>query len=80
MMMAPTDYIQERKITQSRVARIMGVSQARISGLVRGKIGLFTIDTTATGRLPIGRGLTIRPTMQHSRNQTWGGRQLRTSR
>src|SRR5712691_6231818 len=45
MMMALTDYIQERKITQSRAARVMGVSQPRISDLVRGKIGLFTIDT-----------------------------------
>jgi predicted XRE-type DNA-binding protein len=45
MMTALTGYIQERKITQSRAARIMGVSQPRISDLVRGKIGLFTIDT-----------------------------------
>jgi predicted XRE-type DNA-binding protein len=45
MMMALTGYIQERKITQARAARIMGVSQPRISDLVRGKIGLFTIDT-----------------------------------
>jgi predicted XRE-type DNA-binding protein len=45
MMIALSGYIQERKITQSRAARIMGVSQPRISDLVRGKIGLFTIDT-----------------------------------
>jgi predicted XRE-type DNA-binding protein len=45
LMMALTGYVQERKITQSRAARIMGVSQPRISDLVRGKIGLFTIDT-----------------------------------
>src|ERR1700681_3783566 len=45
MMMALTGYIQEKKITQSRAAKIMGVSQPRISDLVRGKIGLFTIDT-----------------------------------
>jgi predicted XRE-type DNA-binding protein len=45
MMVALTDYIQERKITQSRAASIMRVSQPRISSLVRGKIGLFTIDT-----------------------------------
>ena len=45
MMMALTGYIQERKITQARAAKIMGVSQPRISDLVRGKIGLFTIDT-----------------------------------
>ena len=54
MMMALTNYIQERKITQSRAARIMGVSQPRISDPVHGKIGLFTIDTlvnmvTSTG-------------------------------
>ena len=45
MMIAPTRCIQERKITQSRAARVMGVSQPRISDLVRGKIGLFTVDT-----------------------------------
>jgi predicted XRE-type DNA-binding protein len=55
MMMALTGYIQERKITQSRAARVMGVSQPRISDLMRGKIGRFTIDTlvnmvTAAGR------------------------------
>jgi predicted XRE-type DNA-binding protein len=44
MMMALTRYIEERKITQSRAAKVMGVSQPRISDLVRGKIGLFTID------------------------------------
>ena len=45
LMMALTDYIQERKITQARAARIMGVSQPQVSCLVHGKIGLFTIDT-----------------------------------
>jgi predicted XRE-type DNA-binding protein len=40
LMMALTGYIQERKITQSRAARVMGASQPRISDLVRGKIGL----------------------------------------
>ena len=45
MMMALNSYIEERKITQARAAKVMGVSQPRISDLVRGKIGLFTIDT-----------------------------------
>ena len=44
LMIALTGFIQERKVTQSRAARIMSVSQPRISDLVRGKIGLFTID------------------------------------
>ncbi len=70
MMMALTGYIQERKITQSRAAKIMGVSQPRISGLVRGKIGLFTIDTlvnmvTAAG-LKVDIGITAgRPKPKH---------------
>jgi predicted XRE-type DNA-binding protein len=45
MMMALTAYIREKKITQARAAKITGVSQPRISDLVRGKIGRFTIDT-----------------------------------
>jgi predicted XRE-type DNA-binding protein len=47
MMMTLTGYVQERRITQARAAKIMGVSQPRISDLMRGKIGLFTIDTLA---------------------------------
>jgi len=45
IMMVLTDYIQGKKITQFRAARIMGVPQPRISDLLRGKIGSFTIDT-----------------------------------
>lgn len=45
MMAALTGYIQDRKISQTNAARIVGVSQPQISDLVRGKIGLFTIDT-----------------------------------
>src|SRR5712692_1483910 len=45
MMIALTGYIEERRITQSRAARIMDVAQPRISDLMRGKIGRFTIDT-----------------------------------
>ena len=45
MMMALTRFIQDRKVTQARAAKIMRVSQPRISDLMRGKIGRFTIDT-----------------------------------
>ena len=44
-MMALDLYIQEQNLTQARAAKIMGVAQPRISDLVRGKIGRFTIDT-----------------------------------
>jgi predicted XRE-type DNA-binding protein len=45
LMIALTGYIQDRKLTQLRAAKLMGVAQPRISDLVRGKIGNFTIDT-----------------------------------
>jgi predicted XRE-type DNA-binding protein len=45
LMIALTGYIQNHRLTQVRAAKVMGVAQPRISDLVRGKIGLFTIDT-----------------------------------
>lgn len=38
-------YIQEEKITQAKAANLFGITQPRISDLVRGKIHLFTVDT-----------------------------------
>jgi predicted XRE-type DNA-binding protein len=69
-MMALTGYIQERKMIQSRAAGIMGVSQPRISDLMRGKIGLFTIDTlvnmVAAAGLKVDVDITAgRPSAKH---------------
>jgi predicted XRE-type DNA-binding protein len=37
-------YIVEKKLTQAQAAKLMNVSQPRISDLICGKIHLFTID------------------------------------
>jgi len=37
--------IEEEELTQARAARLFGVTQPRVSDLVRGKIDLFSIDT-----------------------------------
>ena len=37
--------IEGRRLTQAAAAALFGVSQPRISDLVRGKIDLFSIDT-----------------------------------
>ena len=37
--------MKERALTQSEAARMFGVTQPRVSDLVRGKIDLFSIDT-----------------------------------
>jgi predicted XRE-type DNA-binding protein len=44
LMMHLRDYIQEAGWTQRAAAKHLGVSQPRISDLMRGKINLFSID------------------------------------
>ncbi len=44
MMRALVSFIRKKKITQARAARLLGVSQPRVSDLMRGKIQLFSID------------------------------------
>jgi predicted XRE-type DNA-binding protein len=45
LMMELSAAIQERGMTQSEAAEVFGVTQPRISDLVRGKINLFSLDT-----------------------------------
>jgi len=37
--------IEDQKLTQTAAAKMLGVTQPRVSDLVRGKIDLFSIDT-----------------------------------
>ena len=45
LMIEVTRLIHARKLTQSAAANLFGVTQPRISDLMRGKIDLFSIDT-----------------------------------
>lgn len=45
LMIQLTKLLQRRKLTQAQGARMLGVSQPRISDLTRGKIDRFSIDT-----------------------------------
>lgn len=45
LMMALRDYIAQEKLSQAAAAELLGVTQPRISDLVRGKIDLFSLDT-----------------------------------
>jgi len=45
LMMALSAAIQERSMTQSEAAALFGVTQPRISDLMRGKVNLFSLDT-----------------------------------
>jgi predicted XRE-type DNA-binding protein len=45
LMIAVRKLIEDRSLTQAEAARLFGVTQPRISNLVRGRIDLFSIDT-----------------------------------
>ncbi|HYD49862.1 MAG TPA: helix-turn-helix transcriptional regulator [Terriglobales bacterium] len=45
LMIKLSKIIEARGLTQAAAAKLMGVTQPRISDLVRGKIELFSIDT-----------------------------------
>ena len=45
LMIQVRQLIDERNLTQTEAAKLFGVTQPRISNLVRGRIDLFSIDT-----------------------------------
>ena len=45
LMMFLRDHIKKKKLTQAQAAKLFGVTQPRVSDLMRGKISLFAIDT-----------------------------------
>jgi predicted XRE-type DNA-binding protein len=45
LMMALKDHIARAELSQSEAAKLLGVTQPRISDLKRGKIELFGLDT-----------------------------------
>ena len=49
-----------RKLTQQAAAKLWGVTQPRVSDLVRGKIDLFSIDTLVDMLSQVGVGVELR--------------------
>ncbi|SDR63336.1 Predicted DNA-binding protein, contains XRE-type HTH domain [Rhizobiales bacterium GAS113] len=45
LMMALKDHIAREGLSQSQAAKVFGVTQPRVSDLLRGKINLFGLDT-----------------------------------
>ena len=44
LMMALKDHIEREKLSQSQTAKLFGVTQPRVSDLMRGKIDKFSLD------------------------------------
>ncbi|MBI4469359.1 MAG: XRE family transcriptional regulator [Acidobacteria bacterium] len=50
---------QKRKLTQAEAATLLGVSQPRVSDLLRGKIELFSVDALVKMLWRAGLGVSI---------------------
>lgn len=59
LMMILEEHIRSENWTQAEAAKRFGVTQPRISDLVRGKIDLFGIDTLVTMLSAVGLTLEI---------------------
>jgi predicted XRE-type DNA-binding protein len=60
LMMELSGYIEKNHLTQAQAADLLGVTQPRVSDLMRGKINLFSLDmllnmATAAGMSPVVR-------------------------
>lgn len=60
LMQAVENHIKENHLTQAEAAKIMGVSQPRISDLVNGKIDKFTIDMLVNMLSSAGKHVSFR--------------------
>jgi predicted XRE-type DNA-binding protein len=45
LMIALENYIEQEGLSQTQAAKVFGVTQPRVSDLMRGKIHLFSLDT-----------------------------------
>jgi predicted XRE-type DNA-binding protein len=48
LMMKARVFIDEQNLTRAKAAKLFGVTQPRMSDLMRGKIDLFSLDTLVT--------------------------------
>jgi len=52
--------LAEKKLTQQAAAKILGISQPRVSDLKRGKVDKFTIDVLVNFLTRLGHDVTVR--------------------
>ena len=60
LMIQLTNLIDDRGLTQKQAAEALGVTQPRISNLVRGRIDLFSIDTLVEMLTHLGVAVTLK--------------------
>ena len=60
LMIQVESILKERGLTQAKAAKLLGVTQPRVSDLVRGRIHLFSIDTLVDMLARLGVSVTLR--------------------
>ncbi|MGN6423651.1 MAG: helix-turn-helix domain-containing protein [Asticcacaulis sp.] len=60
LMIELKDYIKREGLTQAKAASVLGVTQPRISDLLRGKIDLFGLDMLVTMIAKTGQHVEMR--------------------
>lgn len=59
LMRAVEEELEKKELTQAKAAKLLGVSQPRISDLKRGKIHLFTIDVLVNMLARLGKPVSL---------------------
>lgn len=62
LMIALEEYIKRNKMSQAKAAQLFGVTQPRVSDLVRGKIELFSLDSLINMAVAAGMKIELRIT------------------
>ncbi|WP_433704246.1 helix-turn-helix domain-containing protein [Paraburkholderia sacchari] len=62
LMIALDEYIKRNKMSQARAAELFGVTQPRVSDLVRGKTELFSLDSLINMAVAAGMKIELRIT------------------
>jgi predicted XRE-type DNA-binding protein len=67
-----SDIISERKLTQARAAKLLGIDQPKVSALLRGKLEGFSTDRLFRFLNALGRDveIVIRPARQEGEADT----------
>ena len=57
LLTALKDYLNRHQLTQTEAAKLLGVTQPRVSDLMRGRIHLFGLDSLVN--MTVAAGLTV---------------------
>jgi predicted XRE-type DNA-binding protein len=66
LMLALKEHFIRSDLSQSQAAKLFGVTQPRVSDLMRGKINLFGLDTLVN--MAVAAGLRVELRVIHDRN------------